>query len=565
MKEKIKLFNKLNIIIFVSAIILILFFYTSFISINADKHLFKDLSIHKVKNVTIITSDEIIKNASLPMSIDTNKYFDIIINTSEYSPFVDHAIASFTPYANFYIYSNGIELYRHEVPSNSVIKSGGSKAYLADIPKNHVSPYITIRVVPLLKEIKRQKISNIYIGRKSDILLSYLLKDLPTILISLYLILNFIIALVFTIYNRTIFQSQNFTVIYLSLAGLCTGSYFLAQPWIINYIFSNISTTLYIMEYSAFLTLFIPSVKFIQYKISDKFKQPFNIMSIILIINAISQYILSILGIYEFKQMLPISHLLIYSSIVLIIVGIVSTELKKSSTEHIFIIPTTITIVSTITMIIHYKIYNNMVTDKFIILVALSLTALGINEIIQQYVYFKKKEQENHLYKTLAIIDSLTGIPNRTAYNNFIQDVQDNNISGWSLSMDINNLKYINDTFGHLIGDKQIINFANILMLLSRQNPNIKVFRMGGDEFFMFIKESINFNVQNVIDRIEFLYKNSDKPDSTFTPTFSAGYHYYDATSDNSFSNIYHMSDQDMYRNKQHYKQINKDLYYNTR
>ncbi len=75
--------------------------------------------------------------------------------------------------------------------------------------------------------------------------------------------------------------------------------------------------------------------------------------------------------------------------------------------------------------------------------------------------------------------DSLTGLRNRRAYDEFLQ----NNSPGSNLGVaffDLNSLKYTNDTYGHAAGDSLIKTFADIL---KDQFNDGNTFRISGDEF----------------------------------------------------------------------------------
>lgn len=110
-------------------------------------------------------------------------------------------------------------------------------------------------------------------------------------------------------------------------------------------------------------------------------------------------------------------------------------------------------------------------------------------------------EQMNLQYRlrSLAYYDSLTQLPNRTMLeeelNKQIKQAQERKQKIAFIYLDIDNLKYINDTMGHDSGDKLIIHIANILSYKIK-SPNL-IARLNGDEFAIVL-----VNVQNVNDII---------------------------------------------------------------
>lgn len=96
--------------------------------------------------------------------------------------------------------------------------------------------------------------------------------------------------------------------------------------------------------------------------------------------------------------------------------------------------------------------------------------------------------QEQKL-KQLAYEDYLTNLPNRTAfYENVARNLAEDSDSKKSLMfIDIDNFKYVNDTLGHVNGDKLILEIGKRLSDLAGDDES--VYRIGGDEFIVFIHQ----------------------------------------------------------------------------
>lgn len=91
----------------------------------------------------------------------------------------------------------------------------------------------------------------------------------------------------------------------------------------------------------------------------------------------------------------------------------------------------------------------------------------------------------------LATHDSLTGLPNRTMFNEQLEirfhsaSRHERNLA--LFFMDLDGFKTINDTHGHEVGDKLLVELANRLRKCVRKEDIIA--RMGGDEFTMLLSE----------------------------------------------------------------------------
>ena len=92
--------------------------------------------------------------------------------------------------------------------------------------------------------------------------------------------------------------------------------------------------------------------------------------------------------------------------------------------------------------------------------------------------------------RELAVKDSLTGIRNKTGYvreeQKLTRELAENPDLLFGLAMiDLNDLKHINDTYGHEKGDEAIQNLTRIVCRVFAHSP---VFRLGGDEFVVVLR-----------------------------------------------------------------------------
>ena len=98
----------------------------------------------------------------------------------------------------------------------------------------------------------------------------------------------------------------------------------------------------------------------------------------------------------------------------------------------------------------------------------------------------------------MAKIDPLTHLFNRQSY---YQDIEGNEryITGVA-SIDMNDLKYLNDTFGHSAGDEALKTVATIMKENSGKNST--VYRVGGDEFMIFFYGADEERIRSAIGKM---------------------------------------------------------------
>ncbi len=145
-------------------------------------------------------------------------------------------------------------------------------------------------------------------------------------------------------------------------------------------------------------------------------------------------------------------------------------------------------------------------------------------------------------------LDSQTKVYNKN-YLNKLLNVFDKGFSDIYLliNIDVNNLKNINDEFGHLKGDEVIKYVASTLRDCVRENE--KIIRWGGDEFLIIVNEISVDNAARLIRRIEYSL-NEKKAPFKFFKGISLGYALGKVSSAEDFEKLYNLSDLMLYSNK---------------
>ncbi len=108
------------------------------------------------------------------------------------------------------------------------------------------------------------------------------------------------------------------------------------------------------------------------------------------------------------------------------------------------------------------------------------------------------KQKENLLTKIER--DELTGVYNRGYIMDELEQMcTDDTDSFYVLFIDINALKYTNDTYGHKAGDRLIIKITQAILNTVREDDLVA--RIGGDEFLVIMPKALKEDCQNIIDR----------------------------------------------------------------
>ena len=146
----------------------------------------------------------------------------------------------------------------------------------------------------------------------------------------------------------------------------------------------------------------------------------------------------------------------------------------------------------------------------------------------------------------LAYTDTLTGLMNRAKCIQYGESIQGDFAV---ISLDLDRLKYVNDTFGHLEGDKMLKSFADLLVK-SFEGASL-IGRGGGDEFLVIFEKPSADICDKCIRSLEKEIDEFNKKGEKFTLSASAGYAYSYEVENRSMANVFYLADSRMYQMKE--------------
>ena len=169
------------------------------------------------------------------------------------------------------------------------------------------------------------------------------------------------------------------------------------------------------------------------------------------------------------------------------------------------------------------------------------------------YIFRKKGEADKQIHH-LAYYDSLTGLVNRHQFDNALNitltETHDHDSHHALLYMDLDQFKIVNDTCGHLAGDKLLEQLATHLKHYVRDSDMLA--RLGGDEFALLLNLcpeemalSIANKILNAVSDFHFVWK-----DKSFSIGVSIGVVFID-NPEESASNILRKADLACYMAKE--------------
>lgn len=168
-------------------------------------------------------------------------------------------------------------------------------------------------------------------------------------------------------------------------------------------------------------------------------------------------------------------------------------------------------------------------------------------------------ERQMQHYSTMAYTDKMTGVSNKASFENTAAVINEKiKVQPFSFGIvlvDLNNLKQTNDKFGHVAGDKLIINAADVISTAFSRCP---VYRIGGDEFVVVLeRENLTERKQRIDFMEEILDATNDPLPKVKRLSFAYGVAVFDPEKDKTFEDVLERADKLMYECKRNMKMRN--------
>lgn len=460
-------------------------------------------------------------------------------------------------FSNLEVYINGKEIYNFfDNDFNKNSNKAKCKMHLISIPDNIKNSKLEIKAFIHDNSSLSYNLASVMIGSSTSIFYKLIVDQLFSLLI--IFVTAIISILIFTAFIISLFMKSktSYILFFIGLFSMFSSLYAFSESNIIQLIIPN----LYIINTINFMTLLLLPIPLIAIMLEyTKDKYLLSIALYILLLNFFIQTLLNFLEIRDYRSMLSISHTIIVCTIILVLFVHFNSYKKNTLSEKYFFISTLPLILGvTIDLLLYYfklSSFNGIFFQGSILIFII----FQLWSVFQSYVNYSTVSLQSQIYKELALTDALTNLNNRYSFENKIQELNSSlNLynSIWCISIDINNLKYINDHLGHNYGDKLIISFAKILKTCFEDVGFC--YRIGGDEFVVIV---CNLLKSEIIDLLDILYYKVEKfntENNSFYLSFAVGYDNYRVVKDSNLSDVLIRSDKLMYKNKSSIKSLRK-------
>ena len=190
---------------------------------------------------------------------------------------------------------------------------------------------------------------------------------------------------------------------------------------------------------------------------------------------------------------------------------ITTTSLKHLQKDGVFLL-NEVNKNPLVTLFMYYVFPRSLIATGFY------CVSNGVNKMIRRTI------EKAHRIKHEAAMDDMTGLYNKIKLLSDLEKPKEPDRNVAVIYWDVNQLKFVNDTYGHGQGDRLIARIAGTIRLVAaNDNDNVRTYRYGGDEFVMIIPDGTKEEALSFIDRWNKLMEPIQK-DSKIPISASVGY-----------------------------------------
>ncbi|GEM02755.1 diguanylate cyclase (GGDEF) domain-containing protein [Halolactibacillus halophilus] len=413
---------------------------------------------------------------------------------------------------------------------------------LVYLPHNYQGKQLTLEISSETSAFAGT-INPIYIGSADAMLFDIIKHQSLNFIVGLVLFILAIVCLFTALSQRKFVDNR---LLYLGLFSMTTSLWIFGESKLLQFITGNpfiIGGLSYLMVplMVSFIALYIKEV------ITKRFIMLFRIVSLSFGLITFLMLYLQQYNILNFIELTAILLTIILISAIIQVGALIYEYFKDKNTEikkvaHYFAI-------LIIAFLLEITLFYTKTFQAISSMLLIGFLIFFILLFIDTYKYLKRsaeQAQKTKLLEILAYQDLLTGGLNRTAYERDLK-IQLETAKHFRLVLiDLNYLKYINDNYGHTLGDHAI---ASVYKLLLDAFDGEHCYRIGGDEFAVLSNQSDERTYQH---QLTDLRKRLNELSDTlpYTLDVAVGSAVYAKEERQSYTQFYHHVDQLMYKDK---------------
>lgn len=455
-----------------------------------------------------------------------------------------------TTHTKVEVYAGTDLIYRYgwEEDAPEFLKSPGTLWHIVNVPETHDGGEIRLCIYPVYDGFYGDT-AKIVAGTKNACVLEHLLNLLPALVINCIIVFAGVLSILLHFLTRKKRSEQHVgSFICVGAFSLVIVVWSLCQSGFLQFLIPS-GRTLYFVDFFSFFLFPIPFNLFISSICQTRYRRGFSLLAAGYLVNMAVAVLLQLSGIVDIFEILRVTHGLMLVNVVYVFWGL-RGELRLADSEIVrrFRLPLYIVITFALAELVTYYFRDFRDTSVFLPAGTIVFIIMLVWLQVSQYYQTMLEEQKLAYFEKLANMDILTEALNRNAYEDTLRDLERRaqEIKGTCVVLfDINDMKGINDNFGHEQGDQALKSCYHCITVAFHSKG--KCFRIGGDEFVYISSQPQDLQESCRCFR-ELIRQESERFDFPFS--VSCGFASYDPAVDRSVRDVIRRSDQMMYENK---------------
>lgn len=375
-----------------------------------------------------------------------------------------------------------------DIPKWDRSKSPGFVFKAFPMPDDCMGKEMKIEVIPALDAPMEFGLPDIRFGDFTTTLHDVILRDVPHDVVTILCILLGFFSIIFAF--AALKGDPRREVLHIGIFSLLFSLYMITECDLNVYFIAN-PYYIYLINFISFSLMPISFLCFMRERIPSRYRKHCLVLIAAESILAGARLILHFAGVSDLREYVVLIHLTYLINIVMA-AALIRTIRERKKRQYLILqlFPVVVGVVMDgVVYWLHLVIGVNDAT--FTILGVMIMLLIEIIRMIHASVTLYTESVKTDMYRKMAYVDELTGIGNRRAYDQEIQAILSGERKYDSLivaTADLNNLKYVNDHYGHGEGDA-LIRGASEIMTEFMEKRGV-VFRTGGDEFSIFLYDT---------------------------------------------------------------------------
>lgn len=455
---------------------------------------------------------------------------------------VSMALEIYSGHQAIRVFADGELIYALEGADSLWGSTSGAKYNFIEIPV--AAEEIRVEAEALYAEDIDRELE-FFVGDAIGMYRGYIRTSLPNMLLSFLSIVMGIFLIGYWIITRKKVEIER-SSLYFGLFAMILGGWTLHETDFATVVVGN-RTAASFCGYMLLMLVIVPFVLFVKHFMEVEDEYIYVLICVEALISLVVNTFGHMTGLWYFKRSVFTIHFSIAIALVYMIYAVIWRWRKYGLDQKVRVnVIGAVVLIATVIIDLgayYMRLRQTDLIGRIGLLVYIFL--LGKETTVE---FFKQVDEgrKAEIYKELAEKDAMTGMYNRNAFDEWeygcknFEDIM-------LVTFDLNNLKECNDTLGHEVGDKYIIDAAGLIQ--QTFGKVAKCYRIGGDEFCAVILKADKVKVEELLQHLQNAQENYNKQSKDVNMHIACGYAAFDEA-DLNIEGTRSRADARMYANK---------------